>query len=174
MDKSLLPPKQRKKLESENIINKPRFKHYKWTKSEDQLLIKLVNSSYPVVWSYIAEQFPNRNKRQCFERWSYYLSPNVNNGDWSKEEDDLLLEKFKVYGSKWTKIAQYFKGRTNTNIKNRYLALQRQEKKQIEEAPEPPKPEPKDKLVLPSILSLNTKFPLASLNQAPLIDIPQI
>ena len=101
-------------------------KHYKWSYEEDRKLIDLVNkySSNPN-WDEISAQFPNRNTRQCQERWSYYLSPDVNNGPWTKEEDELLLEKYREFGSRWVHIAQFFKGRTNTNCKNRYLAINR-------------------------------------------------
>lgn len=160
MTANLMPQKQCNKMSPIKDVEKPKFKHNKWTKSEDQLLIKLVNNSYPIVWTYIAEQFPNRNKRQCFERWNYYLSPNVNNSDWTKEEDQILLEKYKLYGSKWTKIAKYFKGRTNTNIKNRFLALQRQGKKPIEEPNDETQKEAKERVILPSILSLDNYVPI--------------
>ena len=101
-------------------------KHYKWTYEEDKKLRELVNrDSKNPNWEEIAAKFSNRNPRQCQERWSYYLSPDVNNGPWTPEEDELLLKKFKEFGSRWVHIAQFFKGRTNTNCKNRYLAINR-------------------------------------------------
>ena len=101
-------------------------KHYKWTYEEDKKLKELLKDCKDKPnWEEISSKFINRNPRQCQERWSYYLSPEVNNGPWSPEEDELLLKKYKEFGTKWVNIAQFFKGRTNTNCKNRFLAIQR-------------------------------------------------
>ena len=104
-------------------VNKIKHKHYKWTPVEDQRLKEIIMTCGTKNWAHIASQIPNRNSRQCQERWEYYLSPNLNNSPWSEDEDRLLEEKFAEFGSKWTVIAKFFNGRTNTNVKNRYLAL---------------------------------------------------
>ena len=109
--------------------SKPKVRHYKWSPAEDMLLKKLILSKSVPNWTTIAKRFKNRNVRQCKDRWNYYLSPNVNNTEWTKEEDELLLEKYKEYGTKWSTIAKFFNNRTNTNVKNRYLAMMRKEEK---------------------------------------------
>ena len=106
--------------------NKTKTRHCKWNKQDDMLLtyyVSLCNGSPN--WKLIAKNFRTRNARQCQERWEYYLSPEVNNGPWSAEEDQLLYQKYAEYGSQWKIISAFFKGRTNTNVKNRYLFLQR-------------------------------------------------
>ena len=63
---------------------------------------------------------PNRTSRQCRDRYRNYLDPQIMNTAWKKEEDILLLEKYNIFGSKWSIIAQFFPNRTANNIKNRY------------------------------------------------------
>lgn len=109
--------------------NSKKHKHFKWTPEEDALLINIVNSSNSLDWEVISSKMFKRNARQCKERWLYYLCPEVNNGVWSKEEDELLRQKVQEYGSKWQKITQFFKGRTNTNCKNRWIAMKREAQK---------------------------------------------
>ena len=104
-------------------------RHFKWTPREDNLLRRLVNKTKVPNWNTIAKRFKNRNPRQCKDRWNYYLSPNVNNSAWTAEEDALLYEKYAEFGSKWSAVAKFFQGRTNTNVKNRWLALNRQSKR---------------------------------------------
>ena len=42
---------------------------------------------------------------------------------WTDEEDQLLLSLINNFGNKWTKIASFFKGRSDINIRNRYKHL---------------------------------------------------
>ena len=100
-------------------------RHFKWSLLEDIKLRQIVMSMKKKDWGKVAKYFSNRNPRQCQERWEYYLNPDVNNGPWSEEEDKLLFEKYNQFGSQWKIISTFFKGRTNTNVKNRYLALVR-------------------------------------------------
>lgn len=111
----------------EKITGKTKkFKHQKWTAAEDAQLYKLLMGQYAVNWDNIAKLMYNKNARQCKDRWNYYLSPSVNNGDWTPEDDMLLNQKVKELGTKWKEISTYFVGRTNTNCKNRWLAMQRE------------------------------------------------
>ena len=100
-------------------------KHCKWSKAEDAQLRNIMKDCINPDWLSISRMFKNRNPRQCQERWCYYLSPDVNNGPWSPDEDKLLFEKYEEFGSKWSVIAKFFKGRTNTNVKNMWLSIQR-------------------------------------------------
>ena len=97
----------------------------KFTPFDDMRLRELINPNGLNNWDEIARKMVNRNARQCKDRWEYYLSPMVNTGPWSAEEDKVLLELYQRHGSKWTIIAQYFRGSTNTCCKNRWLFLKR-------------------------------------------------
>lgn len=71
----------------------------------------------------------NRTSRQCRERWKNYLSPTVNNGAWTVDEDMKLGQLTDKFGSQWAKISQFFENRTDINVKNRWMLLQRAVKK---------------------------------------------
>lgn len=114
--------------EDETILRKkkPIFcRHKKWTKEEDNKLRQLVNKFGDKNWRILANSMENRNPRQCRERWNYYLNPNLKVGDWTPEEDNLILQKKKELGRKWTLIATFFENRTDAMIKTRYNALLR-------------------------------------------------
>jgi hypothetical protein len=75
----------------------------------------------------------NRNSRQCKDRWEYYLSPKVDLSLWTKEEDNLLIQKRKEYGAHWMKIHAFFPKRTDTALKNRWTFLHKQIQKNHQE-----------------------------------------
>jgi hypothetical protein len=64
-----------------------------------------------------------RNARQCRERYKNYLSPQFHNDPWTPAEERLLTEKVKELGQKWSKIATFFKGRSDVNVKNQWAAI---------------------------------------------------
>lgn len=92
----------------------------KFSAEEDSKLHELVKKYGENNWYYIAQEMDGRNIRQCRERWRNYLSPEVKNGPWTKEEDDLLFYSYKRYGPKWKFIASFFPDRTDINIKSRW------------------------------------------------------
>jgi myb proto-oncogene protein len=49
-----------------------------------------------------------RNSRQCQERWENYLNHSINTNQWTSEEDNLLIQQFKEFDSKWTIISNFF------------------------------------------------------------------
>ena len=97
----------------------------KFSKEEDERLRQVINHYGVQDWDVISHQMPGRNQRQCRERWFNYLSPTVNKEPFTPEEDQLLIEKYNEHGSRWVRIAKFFSGRSDTAIKNRWMALQR-------------------------------------------------
>ena len=91
-----------------------------FTTEEDNLLIEMVKEYGDKNWRVISKHIPNRTTRQCRERYRNYLSPTIKNGPWTEEEDLLLEQKYMEYGPKWATIAQFFKSRSDVNIKNRW------------------------------------------------------
>ena len=67
---------------------------------------------------------PGRDAVQCNHRWNHCLKyPDTKKGSFThftQEEDELLMQKFQEFGTKWTTIAKYFSGRIPTSLKNRY------------------------------------------------------
>lgn len=93
-----------------------------FTMDEDDRLCALVKEYGEKNWRTISKHMPNRTTRQCRERYRNYLSPTVKNGPWTPEEDLLLEQKYLEYGPKWATIAQFFRSRSDVNIKNRWAS----------------------------------------------------
>jgi hypothetical protein len=70
-----------------------------------------------------------RNPRQCRERWRHYLSPTVSLTPFTPYEDALLRNKYAAMGPKWKAMATHFYGRTDIMLKNRWLLLDRHQKR---------------------------------------------
>ena len=114
-----------------NLILNGRKPHpkSKFTPAEDEKLRLIVQEVGEKSWDIVSKRMGTRNQRQCKERWFNYLSPNVKFLPWTFEEDQKLERLHSEYGAKWVKIAQFFPSRTDTNIKNRWMVLQRQKKR---------------------------------------------
>jgi hypothetical protein len=109
---------------------KPRAKpvyrpHSKFTPEEDFKLRQLVGEHGPNAWRAIAKLMPDRNSRQCRERWLNYLNPNLNTEPWTAAEDCLLEQTYAALGPRWVYITQFFPSRTDAMLKNRFQVLQR-------------------------------------------------
>ncbi|EAX97202.1 Myb-like DNA-binding domain containing protein [Trichomonas vaginalis G3] len=107
----------------------------------------------------------NRNARQCKERYTKYLSPDINRNPWTPEEDELLKEKLCQLGPKWVKISKLFDRRTDAALKNRWCILKKSliisnDSSSSESEKEAPKPIEKDDKndILPSIESWFNDF----------------
>ena len=101
----------------------------KFTPQEDDTIIRIVNDFGAHSWRLIAANLPGRTARQIRERYVNYLAPNVCKEPWTEEEDQQLREKVAEHGRKWSQIAKYFENRTDVTIKNRWLKLQRCDRK---------------------------------------------
>lgn len=101
-----------------------RTKHHKirFTPQQDLIIKQSVENNPNPDWKEIAKKIPGKTAKQCRERYRHFLSPTVNRIPWSIEEDALLVQYHQLYGSDWAKIAEFFPGRTNNDVKNRYNA----------------------------------------------------
>lgn len=80
----------------------------------------LVKINGPKKWSTLSVCVPGRTGKQCRERWVNHLSPEVNKGEWSEEEEQILIEEHARLGNQWCKIAQHLPGRSENAVKNRW------------------------------------------------------
>jgi hypothetical protein len=105
---------------------KPVYKgHAKFTPEEDFRLYRLVMDHGPNNWRLIARYMPERNSRQCRERWLNYLNPELNVQPWTPAEDALLQAKYREIGPRWMLLVPFFPRRTDGMIKNRFQILRR-------------------------------------------------
>lgn len=103
----------------------------KFTPEEDQELTRLVGI-HGENWELIIEYMPGRNVRQVRDRWNCYVSPAINKGPFTREEDALLVEKVEELGPKWVKMTEFFNGRSDTALKNRWQILERRMRQGIQ------------------------------------------
>lgn len=94
-----------------------------FTPKEDAQLLSLVAKYGTGQWKMIAAMLPTRTTRQCRERYRHYLDPTLNNDPWTKEEEDLLFEKYAEVGPKWAYISTFFPNRTDVNVKNHHATV---------------------------------------------------
>ncbi|KAJ3429677.1 snRNA-activating protein complex subunit [Anaeramoeba flamelloides] len=100
-----------------------------WNKVEDQFLIKAVNELGLSAWYQIAELVPSRNAKQCRERWKNQLDPSINRGEFTEEEKELLKQKVREIGTRWSIVSTFFKGRPENMLKNYWYSIVMQSSK---------------------------------------------
>jgi hypothetical protein len=92
----------------------------KFTQAEDTRLTEIVKQCGCRNWAIIAGKMPDRNARQCRERWVNYINPVLERTALSPAEELLLNEKFTELGPQWQIIATFFSGRSKNFIKNHW------------------------------------------------------
>ena len=114
--------------EKMNVPPRGGIKTKPWKHEEDEKLKELVNEFGIKKWAHIAnvlnEEFgTSRKGKNCRERWNNHLDPNINKGEWTYEEDLLLLTRHKAIGRRWSTISKELVGRTENSVKNRWNTL---------------------------------------------------
>ena len=63
---------------------------------------------------------------ECAKRWQHSLDPNIDHSEWTTEDDERLMDTVGTYGRNWKMIGQKeFPCRSATDLKNRYVRMQR-------------------------------------------------
>ena len=101
------------------------MKRVKFTPADDSKLKALVNRYGIKAWQTISEFMDGKTVRQCRERYYNYLQPHIVNGEWTKDDEQLLISKVEEFGHKWAKITTFFRGRSDINVKNHWKMMTR-------------------------------------------------
>lgn len=105
---------------TKNIKKRPRVT---FTAEEDELILYYAKIYGSKKWSLIAKYVNNRTAKQCRDRYMNHLRPGLSNIEWTQDEDDLLMNLFDKYGSKWSAINKFFDNRNQISLKNRMVFL---------------------------------------------------
>lgn len=102
-----------------------------WNIYEDNIIKNWVIANGVGRWAECSKLLVNKSMKQCRDRWSYVLDPNINRDtQWNRVEDYILVKLYLIFGSRWAKISRYLLGRAPIQIKNRFNSIMKS-KKQI-------------------------------------------
>ena len=110
-----------KKIPKGNKLKKGLIKG-QWSLEEDRLLEEWIKKVGPRKWEQCGQYIHGRSGKQCREHWSNCLNPDLIKGEWTYEEDFLIMQFYEKCNGSWKKIIPLFNGRTENSIKNRFFS----------------------------------------------------
>ena len=93
-----------------------------WSKKEDKLLFDWIKKNGEQSWHECARFISGRTGKQCREHWKNCLNPELKKGEWTLEEDLLIMLSYTKYKGSWREMIHLFEGRTENSIKNRFFS----------------------------------------------------
>ncbi|KAJ4874434.1 myb domain protein 63 [Raphanus sativus] len=126
--------------------DKTKVKRGPWSPEEDLKLISFIQKFGHENWRSLPKQSGLlRCGKSCRLRWINYLRPDVKRGNFSAEEEEMIIKLHQSYGNKWSKIASQLPGRTDNEIKNVWHThLKKRLVQSSENADEPASPSASD------------------------------
>ncbi|KAG8048210.1 hypothetical protein GUJ93_ZPchr0008g11819 [Zizania palustris] len=90
-----------------------------WTKQEDERLVAYIRAHGEGCWRSLPKAAGLlRCGKSCRLRWINYLRPDLKRGNFTADDDDLIIKLHSLLGNKWSLIAARMPGRTDNEIKN--------------------------------------------------------
>ncbi|XP_062202603.1 transcription factor JAMYB-like [Phragmites australis] len=103
-----------------------------WTVDEDLTLVNYIANHGEGRWNSLARAAGlKRTGKSCRLRWLNYLRPDVKRGNFTADEQLLILDLHSRWGNRWSKIAQHLPGRTDNEIKNYWRTRVQKHAKQL-------------------------------------------
>lgn len=118
------------KIASEIGTKKKKTPRIRFTPQEDTEIVRLVSIHGDNDWKRISDELSKqainniqRTPRQCKDRYVNYLCPGINKGEWTIEEDQIIMFNFMLTVPHFKIMKNLFPGRSEAAIKNRFKHL---------------------------------------------------
>ncbi|MQM14017.1 hypothetical protein Taro_046944 [Colocasia esculenta] len=104
-----------------------------WTPEEDIILVSYIQEHGPGNWRSVPINTGlMRCSKSCRLRWTNYLRPGIKRGNFTSQEEALIIQLQGLLGNRWAAIASYLPQRTDNDIKNYWNTHLKKKLKQLQ------------------------------------------
>ncbi|GMJ04951.1 myb domain protein 96, MYB DOMAIN PROTEIN 96 [Hibiscus trionum] len=90
-----------------------------WTPEEDIILVSYIQQHGPGNWRSVPTNTGLlRCSKSCRLRWTNYLRPGIKRGNFTEQEEKMIIHLQALLGNRWAAMANYLPQRTDNDIKN--------------------------------------------------------
>ncbi|KAG7823338.1 hypothetical protein KL919_004214 [Ogataea angusta] len=93
-----------------------------WTNVEDAILKAAISKYGLNQWARVSSLLEKKTAKQCKMRWQEWLDPRIKKIEWTKEEDQRLLELVRLRPNQWSSVSMLM-NRTANQCIERYQQL---------------------------------------------------